>query len=75
MRAPQDEIANSPIISQLEKSFQTFYVCTAVRMFLFFLDPSRRGKIRIKEMIKSPILDDLLALRQALPEEEHVRNW
>ena len=35
----QDEIANSPILSQLEKSFETYYVCTAVRMFLFFLDP------------------------------------
>lgn len=28
----QDEISNSPIISQLEKSFQTFYVCTAVSL-------------------------------------------
>ena len=44
-------------------------------MFLFFLDPSRRGKIRIRDLIKSPILDDLLALRQALPEEEHLGNW
>ena len=73
----QDEIANSPILSQLEKSFETFYVCTAVRMFLFFLDPGRRGKVRIKDMIRAAILDELLALRQSalLSEEELAGNW
>ena len=73
----QDEIANSPILSQLEKSFETFYVCTAVRMFLFFLDPARRGKVRIKDMIRAAILDELLALRQSalLTEEELAGNW
>ena len=73
----QDEIANSPILSQLEKSFETFYVCTAVRMFLFFLDPGRRGKVRIKDMIRAPILDELLALRQSalLSEAELASNW
>ena len=73
----QDEIANSPILSQLEKSFETFYVCTAVRMFLFFLDPGRRGKVRIKDMIRAAILDELLALRQSalLSEAELAGNW
>eukprot|EP00802_Teleaulax_amphioxeia_P015081 Tamp_15164.p1 GENE.Tamp_15164~~Tamp_15164.p1 ORF type:complete len:494 (+),score=149.95 Tamp_15164:51-1484(+) len=73
----QDEIANSPILSQLEKTFETFYVCTAVRMFLFFLDPGRRGKVRIKDMIRAPILDELLALRQSavLSEAELASNW
>ena len=56
----QDEITNSPILESLEASFQTFYVCTAARKFFFFLDPQRRHKIRIKELVKSPILDDLL---------------
>jgi len=72
----QDEIANSPILSQLEKSFETFYVCTAVRMFLFFLDPGRRGKVRIKDMIRAAILDELLALRQSalLSEAELAGN-
>ena len=28
----------------LEKSFYSFYVCTAVRKFFFFLDPLRTGK-------------------------------
>jgi len=71
----QDEIHNSPLLQTLEKSFQTFYVCTAVRMLLFFLDAPRRGKLRIKTLIKGPILDELLALRHALPEESLQGNW
>ena len=30
----------------LEKSFYSFYVCTAVRKFFFFLDPMRKGTSR-----------------------------
>jgi len=73
----QDEITNSPVLSTLEASFQTFYVCTAVRKLFFFLDPLRRHKIRIKELIKSPILDDLLVLRQRLSDDDPnlVNNW
>ena len=113
----QDEISNSPILSQLGKSFQAFYICTgprsilrppiptyhrgalltrcqvqprqcspppapvltasaaAVRYLLFFLDPARRGKARIRDMIRGPHLDDLLALRQPLPEESLRGNW
>lgn len=44
----------------LEKSFHSFYVCTAVRKFFFFLDPLRTGKIRIKDILKSNFLDELL---------------
>lgn len=44
----------------LEKSFHSFYVCTAVRKFFFFLDPLRTGKIRIKDVLKSNFLDELL---------------
>lgn len=44
----------------LEKSFHSFYVCTAVRKFFFFLDPLRTGRIRIKDILKSNFLDELL---------------
>lgn len=44
----------------LEKSFHSFYVCTAVRKFFFFLDPLRTGKLRIKDILKSNFLDELL---------------
>ena len=33
----------------LEKSFYSFYVCTAVRKFFFFLDPLRTGKKKTNE--------------------------
>ncbi|KAG7266311.1 hypothetical protein CRUP_015155 [Coryphaenoides rupestris] len=35
----------------LEKSFYSFYVCTAVRKFFFFLDPLRTGKIKIQDIL------------------------
>lgn len=31
----------------LEKSFHSFYLCTAVRKFLFFLDPIRANRVGI----------------------------
>lgn len=48
----------------LEKSFHSFYVCTAVRKFFFFLDPLRTGKIRIKDILKSNFLDELLEVNR-----------
>ena len=41
------------------RSFFPFYVCTAVRKFFFFLDPSRTGRVKIKDLITSPILAEL----------------
>lgn len=39
-------IPTLPQLEGLEKSFHSFYVCTAVRKFLFFLDPLKLGKVR-----------------------------
>lgn len=36
-------IPTLPQLSSLEESFYSFYVCTAVRRFFFFLDPLRTG--------------------------------
>lgn len=44
----------------LEKSFYSFYVCTAVRKFFFFLDPLRTGKVKIQDILACSFLDDLL---------------
>jgi serine/threonine-protein phosphatase 2A regulatory subunit B'' len=41
-------IPTLPQLDGLEKSFYSFYVCTAVRKFFFFLDPLRTGKIKIQ---------------------------
>lgn len=56
-------IPTLPQLDGLEKSFHSFYVCTAVRKFLFFLDPLRTGKVRIQDILACSFLDDLLELR------------
>jgi len=47
----------------LQPDFVQFYVYTAVRKFMFFLDPKRSGKILISRVVGSSHLDELLALR------------
>ncbi|XP_067124424.1 serine/threonine-protein phosphatase 2A regulatory subunit B'' subunit gamma-like isoform X1 [Centruroides vittatus] len=68
-----------PTLSQLdglEKSFHSFYVCTAVRKFFFFLDPMRTGKIKIQDILACSFLDDLLELRdEELPKDAQQSNW
>ena len=65
-----------PQLDGLEKSFHSFYVCTAVRKFFFFLDPLRTGRIRIQDVLSCSFLDDLLELRdQELPKELQEANW
>ncbi|KOB69170.1 Serine/threonine-protein phosphatase 2A regulatory subunit B'' subunit gamma [Operophtera brumata] len=44
----------------LDSSFSSFYVCTAARKFLFFLDPLRIGRVRIRDVLSCSFLDDLL---------------
>ena len=41
-----------------------FYVLTACRKFFFFLDPHHTGKIGIKKLAMSTIMDELLFLRR-----------
>lgn len=50
----------------LDSSFSSFYVCTAARKFLFFLDPLRVGRVRIRDVLSCSFLDDLLEVRASL---------
>eukprot|EP00741_Cyanophora_paradoxa_P004849 tig00000836_g4704.t1 len=69
-------IPSLPQLSSLEEIFYPFYVCTAVRKFFFFLDPMRKGHIKIKTLLFSPILAELFELRQEhMSEEEAAANW
>lgn len=69
-------IPSLPQLEGLEKSFHSFYVCTAVRKFFFFLDPLRKGKIRISHILASSFLDDLLELRDdEIPKDAQELNW
>jgi len=69
-------IPTLPQLEGLEKSFHSFYVCTAVRKFLFFLDPLKLGKVRIQDILASGFLDELLELRdEDLPKDAQDSNW
>eukprot|EP00697_Spironema_sp_BW2_P002782 gnl/Spiro4/13708_TR7304_c0_g1_i1.p1 gnl/Spiro4/13708_TR7304_c0_g1~~gnl/Spiro4/13708_TR7304_c0_g1_i1.p1 ORF type:complete len:496 (+),score=239.27 gnl/Spiro4/13708_TR7304_c0_g1_i1:32-1519(+) len=61
----------------LPDPFYRFYLCGAVRKFFFFLDPSRKGKISIRDLLVNPIspMEELLELRGELSEEDEARNW
>ncbi|CAH0550349.1 unnamed protein product [Brassicogethes aeneus] len=60
----------------LEKSFHSFYLCTAVRKFFFFLDVLRAGRIRILDILACSFLDELLELRvEDLSKEIQEQNW
>lgn len=63
-------------LRHVRKEFVPFYRVTAARKFLFFLDPRRRGRVEIKQLLCSPILHELLDLRRPkIPLEELRRNW
>lgn len=53
-------IVTLPQLNCLEESFYSFYVCTAVRKFFFFLDPLRTGRIKIQDILGCGFLDDVL---------------
>ena len=60
-------IPSLPSLSGLQENFYPFYVFTAVRKFFFFLDPRRTGKVRVVDVLESPILAELLELRDSMP--------
>ncbi|CAI9730589.1 serine/threonine-protein phosphatase 2A regulatory subunit B subunit gamma isoform X1 [Octopus vulgaris] len=69
-------IPTLPRLNILERSFYSFYVCTAVRKFFFFLDPMRTGKIKILDILACGFLDNLLELRdEELSKEMQESNW
>lgn len=69
-------IPTLPQLEVLERSFYSFYVCTAVRKFFFFLDPLRTGKVKITEILASGFLDQLIELRDEELSKEHLEsNW
>jgi len=69
-------IPTLPQLDGLEQSFHSFYVCTAVRKFFFFLDPLHTGRVRIRDILACSFLDDLLELRdEDLPKDVQECNW
>lgn len=71
-----DLLPTLPQLEGLETSFHSFYICTAVRKFLYFLDTLRAGRVRILDVLVCSFLDDLLELRdEDLSKELQEQNW
>lgn len=70
-------IPTLPQLNSLQEEFYPFYVFTAVRKFFFFLDPKKTGRVRIRDLLSSPIIIELYELRQELPvpAAEAESNW
>ncbi|XP_046384216.1 serine/threonine-protein phosphatase 2A regulatory subunit B'' subunit gamma-like [Ischnura elegans] len=64
----------SPVMA-LEKSFHSFYQCTAVRKFFFFLDPLCKGRVRIQDILASGFLDEISELRGDVMPKNLLANW
>jgi Ca2+-binding EF-hand superfamily protein len=62
-----EQIPLMPMLADLKKDFYPYYVFTAVRKFVFFLDPMKKGKIKIKDMVYSSHLQEFNKLRMPLP--------
>ncbi|KAK4884540.1 hypothetical protein RN001_000811 [Aquatica leii] len=71
-----DLLPTLPQLEGLESSFHSFYICTAVRKFIYFLDSLRAGRVRILDILVCSFLDDLLELRdEELSKEVQEQNW
>ncbi|KAM7539426.1 hypothetical protein Aperf_G00000051637 [Anoplocephala perfoliata] len=63
-------------LNGLDEAFRTFYVCTAVRKFFFFLDPLRAGRVRICDILACGFLDNILELRETSTTQARLEeNW
>ena len=69
-------IPNLPALEGMVGKFVDFYRETAVRKFLFFLDPRRRTRVPIKELLASPVTHELLELKRPdITPDELRHNW
>lgn len=50
-------------LRSLQDNLKQFYVFTAVRKFMYFLDAKRTGKISIRDIVSSTMMAELLALQ------------
>ncbi|CAM9198360.1 unnamed protein product [Chrysoparadoxa australica] len=57
-----DLIPTMPSLQSMPGNFAPFYVFTAVRRFMFFLDPKKSGRIDINTIVRSKAMDELMDL-------------
>ena len=66
-------IPDLPPLAGMSTAFHPFYVFTATRRFMFFLDPKRTGSIPIKRLVTSEIMEELLDL--GMEGKDGGDNW
>ncbi|GMH91687.1 hypothetical protein TL16_g12124 [Triparma laevis f. inornata] len=66
-------IPDLPPLANMSTAFHPFYVFTATRRFMFFLDPKRTGSIPIRRLVTSSIMEELLEL--GMEGKEASTNW
>ncbi|KAJ3267978.1 hypothetical protein HDV01_003625, partial [Terramyces sp. JEL0728] len=56
--------------------FRKFYLCNCVKKFTFFLDKNRNGRMKIINIVLSPIFVELMELKDlSLSQELQDNNW
>jgi len=69
-------IPTLPALQGIVTEFLQYYRVTAVRKFLFFLDPRKRNRVPIKAVLASPVTHELLELKRAdITQAELRHNW
>lgn len=53
-----------PHLETIDKDFMSFYLCGATRKFFFFLDTTRKDKVKIGDVLLSPCLSEFFELQQ-----------
>ena len=64
-----DFIPVMPLAKDMDEKFHAFYVFTAVRRFMFFLDPKRRGRIPVEVLASSDISAELHEMADVTSDE------
>lgn len=71
-----DQIQGMPKLATLDPQFYPTYVVFAARKFFFYLDTTRCGKIKIKDLLMSDILDEFGELQEEdLPANYEESNY
>ena len=71
----RDLIPSLKLPSQSKNMFE-YYIITVIRKFRFFHDKSRQSKYKIEEILFSPVLAELLELKQeGIDPEELESSW
>eukprot|EP00818_Percolomonas_sp_WS_P003861 CAMPEP_0117436000 /NCGR_PEP_ID=MMETSP0759-20121206/782_1 /TAXON_ID=63605 /ORGANISM="Percolomonas cosmopolitus, Strain WS" /LENGTH=473 /DNA_ID=CAMNT_0005227587 /DNA_START=76 /DNA_END=1497 /DNA_ORIENTATION=- len=63
-------------LKELKPDFKKIYIQTAIRKFIFILDPHKRGKFHIDDLLQSQVFQEFQELHnEEMTENEKMSNW